>query len=149
MNTPKISITSTSKILLLAVLFFFVGIQVTLAQKRGGKNENATPTEKAEKRSQKWKTEFNLNDTQTAQLKTALEKRITATDALKGQGKSPEKTTQMKAIMTQFDTEVKGFLTSEQWAAYEKKKAEKKENRKDKRKEYKDNKDQDLDDDGF
>ena len=90
------------------------------------RNKNATPTEKAEKRSQKWKTEFALNDTQTAQIKTALEKRITDLETVKGQGKSPEKREQRKTIMTEFDTQVKSILTTEQYAAYEKKKEDKK-----------------------
>lgn len=123
-----------SKIALLSLLFFFVGMTTTFAQKRGGQNDdNGTPTEKAEKKSQKWKTKFNLNDTQTAQLKTALITRITAMDAAKGGEKSPEKREQRKAVMTQFDTQVKSILDATQYAAYQKMKEEKKAKRKGKR----------------
>lgn len=115
-----------SKLALLSLLFFFVGMTTTFAQKRGKRNNDATPTEKAEKRSQKWKTEFNLNDTQTSELKTAIEKQITANDALKEEEKSPEKRKKRKAIMTEFDAEVKTIFTAEQYTAYEKMKEEKK-----------------------
>ncbi|WP_375562910.1 hypothetical protein ACE193_10425 [Bernardetia sp. OM2101] len=115
-----------SKIALLSLLFFFVGMTTTFAQKRGKRDNNATPTEKAEKKAQKWKTEFTLNDTQTAQLKTALITRITATDAIKNEGKSPEKRAKRKAIMTEFDAQVKSIFTSSQYVAYEKMKEEKK-----------------------
>lgn len=121
--------SSFSKIALLSLLLFFIGVSTSFAQSERGKkmrNSNATPTEKAEKRSQKWKTEFSLTDTQTAQVKTALEKRITATDALKGQEKSDEKKAQRKAIASEFDSSVKSILTSEQYAQYEQKKADKK-----------------------
>ncbi|AFM04629.1 hypothetical protein Fleli_2252 [Bernardetia litoralis DSM 6794] len=120
-----------SKIALLSLLFFFVGMTTTFAQKRGGKGkggDNGTPTEKAEKRSQKWKTEFSLNDTQTSELKTAIEKQITANDALKEE-KSPETREKRKAIMTEFDAEVKAIFTTEQYSAYEKMTEEKKNNK--------------------
>ncbi|WP_338814438.1 hypothetical protein V9L05_03810 [Bernardetia sp. Wsw4-3y2] len=147
MKTQKNTSNIIGKIALLSLLFFFVGMTTTFAQKRGKRDSDATPTEKAEKRSQKWKTEFGLNDTQTAQLKTALITRITATDAIKNEGKSPEKREQRKAIMTEFDTQVKSIFTDSQYAAYEKKKAEKK----DKMKENRGKRGQgtDMDDDGF
>ncbi len=147
MKTQKITSNIIGKIALLSLLFFFVGMTTTFAQKRGKRDNDATPTEKAEKRSQKWKTEFGLNDTQTAQLKTALTTRITATDAIKNEGKSPEKREQRKAIMTEFDTQVKSIFTDAQYAAYQKKKAEKK----DKMKENRGKRGQgtDMDDDGF
>ncbi|WP_291720176.1 hypothetical protein [Bernardetia sp.] len=126
MKSQKSIFNLASKIAVLSFIFFLVGTTTTFAQRGGKRNNDATPTEKAEKRSQKWKTEFNLNDTQTAQVKTALEKRITATDALKGQERSEEKRTQMKAISTEFDSTVKGILTTDQYAAYQAKKEEKK-----------------------
>lgn len=133
MKIQKMPSNLMSKIALLSLLFFFVGMTTTFAQKRGKRDSNATPTEKAEKKSQKWKTKFSLNDTQTAQLKTALITRITAMDAVKGEGKSPEKREQRKAIMTQFDTQVKNILDATQYAAYQKMKEEKKGKRKGKR----------------
>ncbi len=136
-----------SKIALLSLLFFFVGMTTTFAQKRGKGNDTTTPTEKAEKRSQNWKTEFNLTDIQTSQIKTALVTRITATDAIKNQGKSPEKREQRQAIMTQFDAQVKGILTAEQYAAYQKKKEEKKSKMKENRGKGKRGQGQDFDDD--
>jgi Spy/CpxP family protein refolding chaperone len=133
MKTQKIASSIIGKIALLSLLFFFVGMTTTFAQSERGKemrNKNATPTEKAEKKSQKWKTEFSLNDTQTSQLKTALLTRITATDAIKNEGKSPEKRAKRQAIMTEFDAQVKRIFTPSQYIAYEKMKEEKKENRK-------------------
>ncbi len=147
MKTQRITSNLISKIAILSLLFFFVGITTTFAQKRGKRNDNATPTEKAEKRSQKWKTEFNLNDTQTSQLKTSLEKQIIATDALKEQEKSPEKRTQMKAVMTTFDAEVKEYFTAEQYIAYQKMKEEKKAKTRENR--GKRGQGQDFDDDNF
>lgn len=148
MKTQNITSNIIGKIALLSLLFFFVGMTTTFAQKRGGKGNNtATPTEKAEKKSLKWKTEFNLNDTQTSQVKTALVKRITATDALKNEGKSPEKREKRKAIMTEFDSEVKVFLTAEQYAAYQKKKDDKKSKMKENRGQGNKGKGQDSDDD--
>jgi len=129
MKTQNITSTIIGKIAFLSLLFFFVGMTTTFAQSERGKemrNKNATPEGKAEKRSQKWKTEFNLNDTQTYQVKAALLTQITETDAIKGEGKNPEKKEQRKAIMTQFDAQVKSIFTTEQYAAYEKKKEEKK-----------------------
>ncbi len=117
------------KIALLSLLFFFIGMTTTFAQSERGKqmrNKNATPTEKAEKKSQKWKTKFSLNDTQTAQLKTALIKRMTDMEAIKGQGKSPDKKAQRQTIMQEFDTQVKSIFTTSQYAEYEKMKEEKK-----------------------
>ena len=134
MKTQKSIFNLASKIAFLSLIFFLVGTTATFAQRRGKRNGNATPTERAEKRSQKWKTEFGLNDTQTAQVKTALEKRMTAKSALKGQEKSEEKKAQMKAIKEEFNTDIKGILTTEQYAAYQKKKEEKKGKRKGKRK---------------
>ena len=133
MKTQNITSNIIGKIALFSLIFFFVGMTTTFAQKRGKRDSNATPTEKAEKKSQKWKTEFSLNDTQTAQLKTALITRITAMDAAKGGEKSPEKREQRKAVMTQFDTQVKGILDDTQYAAYQKMKEEKKGKRKGKR----------------
>jgi len=159
MKTQNITSNIIGKIALLSLLFFFIGMTTTFAQSERGKemrNKNATPEEKAEKRSQKWKTEFNLTDIQTSQIKTALVTRITATDAIKGEGKSPEKKEQRKAIMTQFDAQVKTIFTAEQYAAYEKKKEEKKSKIKENRgkgkkgnKGNKGNKGQDFDDDDF
>lgn len=129
MKTQTITSNNIAKITLFSLLFFFIGITTTFAQSERGKemrNKNATPEEKAEKRSQKWKTEFNLTDTQTAQVKTALLKRIVANEAIKGQGKNPEKREQRKAIMTEFDTEIKRIFTPTQYAAYQVKKEEKK-----------------------
>jgi Spy/CpxP family protein refolding chaperone len=136
MKTQNITSSIIGKIALLSLLFFFVGMTTTFAQSERGKemrNENAnrkkdaTPEEKAEKKSQKWKTEFGLNDIQTAQVRTALVTRISATDAIKNQGKSPEKREKRKAIMTEFDTKIKGILSPTQYAAYQAKKDEKKE----------------------
>mgnify|MGYP000170951018 CR=1 FL=1 len=124
MKIQKINSNLTSKIILLSLLFFFVGMTTTFAQKQGKKN--LTPTERAEKKSKKWKTKFNLNDTQTAQIKTALEKRITEMGRVKGQGKSPEKKAQRKAIKTEFDGKVKSIFTDSQYADYLKMKEEKK-----------------------
>ncbi|WP_338762517.1 hypothetical protein WAF17_17765 [Bernardetia sp. ABR2-2B] len=149
MKTQKITSNIISKVALLSLIFIFVGMTTTFAQKRGKRNNNATPTEKAEKRSQKWKTEFSLNDTQTAQLKTALVKRITATDALKAEEKGKEKRTKMKAIKTEFDADVKGFFTAEQYVAYEKMKEEKKAKRKENRGNRKRGQGTDMEDDGF
>jgi uncharacterized membrane protein len=129
MKTQKNISTLMIKITLFSLLFFFVGMTTTFAQSDRGKemrNKNANPEEKAEKRSQKWKTEFALNDTQTSQLKTALLTRMTDMEAVKRKDKSPEKREQRKAIMTQFDTQVKSIFTAEQYVAYQKKKDEKK-----------------------
>lgn len=136
MKTQNIILNSIGKIALLSLLFFFIGMTTTFAQSERGKemrNNNATPTEKAEKRSQKWKTKFTLNDTQTAQLKTALIKRITDMETVKGEGKSPEKREKRKAIMTEFDAQVKNIFTASQYAEYEKMKEEKKEKMKENR----------------
>ncbi|PIY10969.1 MAG: hypothetical protein COZ18_05025 [Flexibacter sp. CG_4_10_14_3_um_filter_32_15] len=160
MKTQKITSNIIGKIAVLSLLFFFIGMTTTFAQSERGKqmrNKNATPAEKAERKSQKWKTEFSLNDTQTAQLKTALLTRITATDAIKNEGKSPEKRAKRKAIMTEFDTQIKRIFTAEQYAAYQKKKEEKKEKMKENRGKGKgkgkhkhhDNDDNDDDDDDF
>jgi Spy/CpxP family protein refolding chaperone len=133
MKTQKIASSIIGKIALLSLLFFFVGMTTTFAQSERGKemrNKNATPTEKAEKKSQKWKTKFSLNDTQTAQLKTDLLTRITKMETVKGEGKSPEKKAQRQAIMTEFEAQVKRIFTPSQYIAYEKMKEEKKENRK-------------------
>lgn len=152
MKTQKITSNIISKLALLSLLFFFIGMTTTFAQSERGKqmrNKDATPTEKAEKKAQKWKTEFSLNDTQTAQLKTALLTRITATDAIKNEGKSPEKRGQRKEIMTEFDTQVKSILTAEQYTAYEKKKEEKKDKMKGNRGKGKKGQGQSDDDDDF
>lgn len=117
-----------SKIALLSLLFFFVGMTTTFAQKRGGQNDdNSTPTEKAEKKSQKWKTDFSLNDTQTALVKASLEKQITATEALREEKKGKDHKAKMETIMFELDTEVQAIFTAEQYTAYEKMKEEKEE----------------------
>lgn len=129
MKAQKINSTIIVKLIFFSLILFFIGTITTFAQSERGKqmrNKNATPEEKAEKRTQKWKTELNLNDTQTAQLKTALIKRITATDELKGEEKGQERKTKMTAIMAEFDAQVKSILTPEQYAIYQKKKEEKK-----------------------
>ncbi len=147
MKTQNITSTIIGKIALLSLLFFFVGMSTTFAQKQGKRNNDATPTEKAEKRSQKWKTEFGLTDTQTAQIKTALITRITATDAIRNEGKSPEKKAKRQAIITEFDAQVKSILTTEQYVAYEKKKEEKKAKMKEKKGKGKRGQGEDFDDD--
>jgi hypothetical protein len=159
MKNRNITSNIISKIALLSLLLFFFGMTTTFAQSERGKqmrNENATPEGKAEKKSQKWKTEFNLSNTQTAQIKRALLKRIKAHNALKGQGKNPQKKEERKASSIEFNREVKRIFTPTQYAAYQKYKDEKKDKKKYKGKKkgkgkhkHKEKNDDDDDDDDF
>jgi len=89
--------------------------------------EHKDPTNRAEKRIEKMKTELSLSDAQATKVKAALVTKMTKMQALKEKaGDDKVDKTERKTIKTAFETELKSILSSEQFTKYEQMKADKK-----------------------
>ncbi|WP_338769793.1 hypothetical protein WAF17_10555 [Bernardetia sp. ABR2-2B] len=163
MKIIKTTSNLMSKITLLSLLFFFIGLTTTFAQSERGRqmrNKNATVEGKAEKRSQQWQRKFGLNTTQTSQLETAMAEQMRAKNALKGKGNGSSKKDKRQAINNTFDAKVKRIFTPTQYAQYRAMKDDKKakgrknkkkwkKKKKNKHKHQNDDDEDDEDDDDF
>lgn len=86
---------------------------------------------KQQERLAKMKTEYNLSDTQVAQIKTLQDKKMEARKADMKIEKS-EKRQEMKAKMDQNDQDMKNILTSDQYKKWQDNKQQKMAERKEK-----------------
>lgn len=90
--------------------------------------ERKNPTNRAEKRVEKWKSDLSLSDAQAIKVKAALVTKMTKMEALKEKaGDEKVDKTERKTIQTAFETELKSILSAEQFTKYEQIKADKKE----------------------
>lgn len=90
--------------------------------KEGMKHQGSTPEQRAEKRTEMLVKKYNLSQAQQAKLKALHAKQENEMAALRSQrGTAGEKGNRdgMKAKYSQWESELKGILTKEQFAQYE------------------------------
>ena len=115
--------------LLVAVL---IGTTVAMAQNRGGQRQ-FDPEEMAKRQTEQFKTELELNDTQTEKMEKVLLKSYNEMTTLRQEMTGEEDRTKMREKMTEWranqQKELKKILTDEQFAKYEKLMEERRANR--------------------
>jgi len=98
-------------------------------------NQKLTPEERAEKITGRLKTELSLTEEQTPKVKQATLNRITQVEAARTKAAGDKKVfgAERKTIFQNWESEMKGILTSEQYSTYLAKKEEKKKKMQEKR----------------
>ena len=116
------------KIAFLTVVFSLIGA-AGFAQADQGKRERMSAEERAQKITDKMKTEFKLSDEQTRKIASVNLEKAKEIDQLREENKDQreEMKAKLKAIHEEREQEYKAILSSEQFAAYTKKKEERKE----------------------
>lgn len=110
--------------------------------KKGGEGkeyQQKTPEQRAEMQAQKMGKEYNLTDDQIMKLKEVNLAKARQMETLRSQGKENREAmgSQMKEIKNNYDNQVKGILTPDQYAKFDKERAERMEKRKGKHGEFK------------
>lgn len=116
------------KIAFLTVFTLSTAVAI-FAQADRGERERMTAEERAKKITEKMKTEFKLSDEQTRKIAAVNLDKAKKTDALREENKShrEEMKDKLQAIHEEREQEYKKIFTSEQFAAYTKKKEARKE----------------------
>lgn len=121
-------------IFMIALVLFSVSLQAQNNAEKGKtkdktqKAKNLTPEEKADKITNRLKTELTLTEEQTPKVKQATLNRINQVTAAKTKAGEDKKVfgQERKKIFQSWETEMKGILTEDQYKTYLVKKEEKK-----------------------
>lgn len=116
------------KIAFLTVLFSLIGA-AGFAQADYGKREQMSAEERAQKITDKMKTEFKLSDEQTRKIASVNLEKAKEMDVLREENKShrEQMKNKLQTIQEEREQEYKKILSSEQFATYNKKKEARKE----------------------
>lgn len=112
-----------------------VKIEDTDLKHDGKHDERRTPEERAELQAQKLAKKFNLTADQTAKIRQISLDKANRMESLKAKNKENRQATgaEMKEIKSNWETELKGVLTQDQYAQFVKERDEKMDQRKEKR----------------
>ncbi len=106
-------------------------LKTELKHKNEKDHKQRTPEERAEIQAKRLRTQYNLNDVQTARIKEISLAKVTQMQSLKDKysDNRKEMSSEMRTLKTNWENELKAVLTPEQYAQFQKERTEKMEKR--------------------